>query len=289
MDLDSVSSRTRGGSQSSCTEPLPAYDDQRSPKYEENASTVVVVDPATGKESESEASSTQDRRVNWSTQLIMTTSGLGVALSDTSLRSLKKCLSFLRSATKHIDRVMHALKLLLEDYEAAMQNRRRSDGGFSDSKMDVIEAEEDERVRNIANRMKSLSTDIWKTIQNVVSSVSIYTGGALPQNASQVVRTQLLSVPRRWQSTHQSAADGEAAQQGDEAVGANRMLAFAKEGLNMIGEITKVVDGTVQSAEGWLNRIGRKTPQDPETQSNASRGEKSGYTIMQKEVDESTE
>lgn len=290
MDLDeSVSSRTRGGSQSSYAEPLPAYDDQRSPKYEENATAVVVVDPVTGKQSETESSSSQDRRVNWSTQLIMTTSGLGVALSDTSLRSLKKCLSFLRFATKHIDRVMHALKLLLEDYEAAIQNRRRAEGANTDSKIDVIEAEQDEHVRNIANRMKSLSTDIWKTIQNVVSSVSIYTGGALPQNASQVVRTQLLSVPRRWQSTSQSAAGGETAQQGDEALGANRMLAFAKEGLNMIGEITKVVDGTVQSAENWLNRIGRKTPQDPETQSNASHGEKSGYMILQKEVDEAME
>lgn len=287
MDLDeSVSSRTRGGSQASFTEPLPAYDDQRSPKYEENATTVAVIDPATGKETGVESSTSQDRRVNWSTQLIMTTSGLGVALSDASLRSLRKCLSFLRSATKHIDRVMHALKLLLEDYEAAIQSRRQSDSTYTDSKIDVIEAEQDERVRDIANRMKSLSTDIWKTIQNVVQSVSIYTGGALPQNASQVVRTQLLSLPRRWQSTHQSAAPGEVSQHGDEAVGANRMLAFAKEGLNMIGEITKVVDGTVQSAENWLNRIGRKTPQDPETQST---GEKSGLLIAQKEVDESME
>jgi hypothetical protein len=38
------------------------------------------------------------------------------------------------------------------------------------------------------------------------------------------------------------------------------MLAFAKEGLDMMGQITTVVDGTVQSAETWLNRIGRRTP-----------------------------
>lgn len=38
MDVDdalAAASRTRGGSQSSCTESLPAYDDQRSPNYEE--------------------------------------------------------------------------------------------------------------------------------------------------------------------------------------------------------------------------------------------------------------
>ncbi|KAF2467820.1 clock-controlled protein 8, partial [Lindgomyces ingoldianus] len=271
MDIeDSIaSSRTRGGSQSSYAESLPAYDDQRSPNYEESA--VVVVDPAAGKETGSRPESSQDRRVNWSTQLIMTTSGLGVALSDASLKSLKLCLSLLRSATKHIDNVMHALKLVLEEYESALRNRQHSgpdpasssssDPSKMEMEIDIIshsqgldlESEKEARVRAIASRMKSLSSDIWNTLQNVVQSVSRYTGGALPQNASQVVRTQLLSVPQRWQlATRTTAGEGEG-----EVRGAQRMLAFAKEGLDMMGQITAVVDGTVRSAEGWLGRMGR--------------------------------
>lgn len=270
MDIEEStnSSRTRGGSQSSIAESLPAYDDQRSPKYEEN----TVADPEAPPEQKSD--SNQDRRMNWSTQLIMTTSGLGVALSDTSLKSLKICLGLLRSATKHIDSVMHALKLLLEEYETALRNSRQSNGSTNEKS---VETEEDEQVRRLASRMKSLSTDIWNTLQTVVQSVSRYTGGALPQNASQVVRTQLLSVPQRWQLASRRTDAEEQQQQGEEVRGANRMLAFAKEGLDMMGQITAAVDGTVQSAETWLARIGRRPAgqqQDNGESSAAGAGEK---------------
>lgn len=279
MDVDDAlaASRTRGGSQSSSqslyAESLPAYDDQRSPNYEE-----LVRSPArstSGKEVGHRSNTPQDRRVNWSTQLIMTTSGLGVALSDTSLRSLKQCLSLLRSATTHIDSVMRALTLVLEEYEAALEHRRqRNEQATTDEKgmqrmegtmaeMGLVDADKDVQVRRIADRIKALSSDIWTTLQGVVQSVSRYTGGALPQNASNVVRSQLMSVPQRWQLAGRNATNGSQDAEnagGEEVRGANRMLAFAKEGLDMMGQITTVVDGTVQSAESWLARIGRRTP-----------------------------
>ncbi|KAI4918828.1 hypothetical protein J4E85_009616 [Alternaria conjuncta] len=274
MDVDdalAAASRTRGGSQSSYSESLPAYDDQRSPNYEE---AVISGEITSHKSPEHRSNTPQDRRVNWSTQLIMTTSGLGVALSETSLRSLKLCLGLLRSATTHIDSVMRALKLVLEEYEAALRNQRQS-GGFAaqDDKtqlngtmaqMGLVDTDKDDQVRQIADRIKVLSSDIWQTLQSVVQSVSRYTGGALPQNAQTVVRTQLLSVPQRWQLAGRNANNEHAG--GDEVRGANRMLAFAKEGLDMMGQITTVVDGTVQSAESWLARIGRR----PQCESSSS-------------------
>ncbi|KAF3054051.1 hypothetical protein E8E11_010649 [Didymella keratinophila] len=263
MEVDSrTSSRTRGGSQSSYAESLPAYDDQRSPNYEENATMTDDAPTTNGKEPERRQQSTavQDRRVAWSTQLIMTTSGLGVALSAASLRSLKQCLHLLRGATSHIDSVMRALKLLLAEYETALRQQRDSSSKDDSVK---VEGEKEDEVRQIADKIKSLSSDIWQTLQGVVQSVSRYTGGALPQNASQVVRTQLLSVPQRWQlagrRTQNAPADEEAGE-GEAVRGANRMLAFAMEGLDMMGQITTVVDGTVQSAESWLARIGRAPP-----------------------------
>ena len=279
MDVDSrTSSRTRGGSQSSYAESLPAYDDQRSPNYEENATMTDSSTPtAAGKEPErrQQTQAVQDRRVAWSTQLIMTTSGLGVALSAASLRSLKQCLHLLRGATSHIDSVMRALKLVLEEYETALK-RRRSDKDEAPIKE---EGKEDE-VRKIAEKIKTLSSDIWQTLQGVVQSVSRHTGGALPQNASQVVRTQLLSVPQRWQlagrRTANAPADEEAGE-GEAVRGANRMLAFAMEGLDMMGQITTVVDGTVQSAESWLARIGRAPP----SRNGESSGEKRSIESQQ--------
>lgn len=267
MDIDSrTSSRTRGGSHSSYAESLPAYDDQRSPNYEENAMMTDSSATTTGKESERrQTQAVQDRRVAWSTQLIMTTSGLGVALSAASLRSLKQCLHLLRGATSHIDSVMRALKLLLEEYEAALRQRRASDAdGKEGAEVTTGEGEDkDDQVRKIAEKIKTLSSDIWQTLQGVVQSVSRHTGGALPQNASQVVRTQLLSVPQRWQLAGRRTAgqpQDEEAGEGEAVRGANRMLAFAMEGLDMMGQITTVVDGTVQSAESWLARIGRAPP-----------------------------
>jgi hypothetical protein len=271
MDVDDAlsASRTRATSRSSYAESLPAYDDHRSPNYEE---TVVAPASTNGKEPEHRQQQ-QDRRVAWSTQLIMTTSGLGVALSDSSLRSLKICLGLLRSATTHIDTIMKSLKLVLEEYEAALKNQRQRDVesrlsskaelNGTMAQMGLVDNDQDAQVRIIAYRIKRLSSEIWTTLQSVVQSVSRYTGGALPQNASQVVRTQLLSVPQRWQLAGRQAgsgdADAEQGAQGEAARGANRMLAFAKEGLDMMGQITTVVDGTVQSAETWLNRIGRRT------------------------------
>lgn len=265
MDIEDEysASRTRATSRSSYAESLPAYDDHRSPNYEESTLTTISTN---GKEPKRRPQQ-QDRRVNWSTQLIMTTSGLGVALSDTSLRSLKLCLGLLRSATTHIDTVMRSLKLVLEEYEAALRSRRsdvearppeKLELNGTMAQMGLVDQVQDAQVRRIADRIKSLSNDIWTTLQSVVQSVSRYTGGALPQNASQVVRTQLLSVPQRWQLAGHEATIGQAG--GEEVRGANRMLAFAKEGLDMMGQITTVVDGTVQSAENWLNRIGRGTP-----------------------------
>lgn len=239
---------------------LPAYDDHRSPAYEETAQ--AILDHAKGSGIDSRLA--EDRRVNWSTQLIMTTSGLGAALSENSLKSLKYCLRQLRFGTTQVNSTMQALKLLLDEYESARRQVEQAEGepeAMDTGSPNGSEAEKEEEVRRMAERMKTLSSDIWKTLESVVTSVSNYTGGALPQNAREVVRRQLLSMPQRWQSASQSAG-GQGG--GEEARGAQRMLAFAKEGLDMMAQVTTVVDGTVQSAEGWLARMGRRPPQNGE-------------------------
>jgi ElaB/YqjD/DUF883 family membrane-anchored ribosome-binding protein len=191
----------------------------------------------------------------------MTTSGLGVALSENSLKSLKHCVRFLRIATKHIDSRMAALKLLLDEYESALQSRGSTADDTQARSPDHTGPDSDQEVRRIAENMKTTSKEIWQSISKVALNISNYTGQALPDNASQFVRTQLMSLPQRWNATLTHSASGQ--QRGEEARGADRMLAFAKEGLEMMGQITTVVDGTVQSAEGWLSRMGKR-PQDQE-------------------------
>ncbi|KAF2841305.1 Opi1-domain-containing protein [Patellaria atrata CBS 101060] len=243
--------RSRGDSQISM-ESLPAYDDQRSPKYEEHAITI----------SSTEASEGARAVHSWPTQLMITTSGLGAALNDGSLRSLKYCLKILRSATTHITELMHALRLVLDDWERTTRpshaDQEQSDSTSKGPPCYQLSAEQEEHARIIAERMKTLSDDIWTTIKAVVNSVSRYTGGALPENAGDLVRRQLMSVPNRWRVASASTAATESSDSPETVGRAHKTLAFAKEGLDMISQVSLVVDGTIVKAEQWLDSLGKR-------------------------------
>ena len=235
---------------------LPLYDDNNSPAYEEelsSASGVGATDVA--------------RRLarpavlrSWSTQLMISTSGLGIALSDGSLGSLKYCLGTLRNANKHVWSLMEALKRLLQDHErpSSHEGAHGRDGEVVTMREPcAASASPRDDPTVVARRIKQLTDEIWATVQKVVTTVSSYAGGALPENASAVVRWQLMSVPRRW--ARAVARSSSSQPDDDDAVsGAHRMLAFATEGLDMMEQVGGVVDKTIQSAEKWLDSMGRK-------------------------------
>ncbi|TKA80942.1 hypothetical protein B0A49_00875 [Cryomyces minteri] len=235
---------------------LPAYDNNRSPQY-----TPMAVDHPQRTERPAHHRS-------WSSKLMIGTSGLGAALSETSLRSLRFCLGGLRHATEQLRTLMKALKLVLEDYDRAREEWQRihSDktGAPTTAQQDnsrALTPEEDQKARHLADRIKKISDDIWQHLKNVVNSVSQYTGGALPETAGALVRRQLMSVPVRWRIASESTA-GNPNQTGETSRGAARMLAFAEEGLDMMGEVSSIVGSTIESAEQWLNSFGR--PARPE-------------------------
>ncbi|EOD52830.1 putative clock controled protein (ccg-8) protein [Neofusicoccum parvum UCRNP2] len=261
-------------------ETLPPYDTERSPDYEErntNGQTRQLAMLNGPQKHRGESSQSP----HWSTRVMITTSGLGVALSEKSLRSLKFCLNLLREASARIGNAMRALRMVLDDFEKA-NSANGSNHQYDDEKgvgsrqlmRDMAEKQREEESRRLANRIKALSQDIWETIKKVCASVSQYTGGALPENASNIVRRQLLSVPQRWQAANaastQNGQDGENSAPA-EVRGANRMLAFAKEGLDMIAQVSMVVESTINSAEQWLDSLGRKrndsgTPRDEKSE-----------------------
>lgn len=286
--------RTRGDSDISSVreETLPPYDTERSPEYEERPFTngharqhrqLALLNGSDKQRGESSQSS------HWSTRVMITTSGLGVALSEKSLRSLKFCLKLLREATAHIGTAMRALRMVLEDFEKATSSskstQQQSDEkgvGSRQLMRDMEEKHREEESRRLANRINALSQDIWETLKKVCASVSHYTGGALPENASNLVRRQLLSVPQRWQAASAaSTQNGHEGEHGEpaEVRGANRMLAFAKEGLDMIDQVSLVVESTIKSAEKWLDSMGRSR-----TSSSAPRDEKSANGLPTTEM-----
>ena len=85
-----------------------------------------------------------------------------------------------------------------------------------------------------------------------METISRYAGGALPEQARDVVKRQLLAFPVRWQKSVQV---GE--KEMEEKKRAQRVLAMAKEGLEMMRVVAEVMNGTLESAEAWCERLGR--------------------------------
>lgn len=243
----------RRPSVASTVDTLPAYDEFRSPPYSE--------------QSEPRPNSSSA----WQSRLILSTSGLSIAMSEESLRSLKYCLSWLRWANVHIGNVINSLQAAMERYDrsAAANGEQAMLAGSSSS-------EANER-NEVAARIDVLRADVLKTLQDVISTVSKYAGGALPDNARTLVRRHLTSLPQRFRIAEMagdgqrngptdelSAEEAGQAKEKEMREGARRVLVLAKEGLDMMAQVSGVLDGTIVSAEDWCERLGRKKRQQRE-------------------------
>lgn len=255
--------RQRAPSQASTTESLPAYDDYRSPSYEPTQNALVST---RSHDAISPGGST------WQSRLVLSTSGLSVAMSEESLRSLKYCLNWLKWANEHIGKVIHALKTVLEQYDqgygtnnssGAIENGDKSGGNGQL----IVRSEAERTVLNA--KIAELKKDVLKTLKEVVDIVSKYAGGALPENARLLVRRHLTSLPQRFKlASSRTVENGNArtGEKGDREVteGANRVLVLAKEGLDMMSQVSDVLDGTIVSAEEWCERLGKSKREDAE-------------------------
>ncbi|KAF2153217.1 Opi1-domain-containing protein [Myriangium duriaei CBS 260.36] len=261
---DAVSSSSRSG-----YDFLPAYKkNSKPPSYREEGS------PSTAERQQLATRPSASR--NWSTKIMYSTSGLGVALSDASLKSLTFCVTLLTKATEHVEFVMGALKLVLQDYEKAQEQRHQEQSQRAkEIEAGIIprsQAEYEDATRQLADRIQQMCDDIMGTLKTVVDKVSTYTGSALPDNAKSLVKRQLLSIPQRWRMASQSVEQHDhGAESSDAGVessnsnyedaprkAANRMIVFAQEGLDMMSQVNEVIKITLQSAEEWLNTFGRR-------------------------------
>ena len=198
---------------------------------------------------------------SWSTQLLISTSGLGAAFNEASLRSLRYCLNFIRATNEHINGLVRALRSLLAELQGPhrqpnLNGPRGGDAprtGQNDHLQELPRGDDSQ----LSERIRQLNDEIWNTVKSVCTNISRYTGGALPESAGQFVRMQVMSVPARWQRTapQQTPMDSRA----QTLSNGERMVAFANEGLDMMGQVHGVVDETIQSAEKWLDRVGRRT------------------------------
>ncbi|PGH16325.1 hypothetical protein AJ79_01867 [Helicocarpus griseus UAMH5409] len=223
---------------SSGVESLPPYDTLSSPNYEE----LVELDKKAG-----------NNQSTWQSRLVISTSGLGVAMSEESLRSLTYCLSWLRWANGRLGNSIVALKKVLEEYDASKKEQASDDPATSEMKS--------RNSTRHSEQIQQVKGDILRTLKQVVDVVSKYAGGALPENARHLVRRHLTSLPQRFRvaSTITVPADG-CGSETDMSTSAQRVLVLAEEGLDMMAQVSGVVNDTLVSAEGWCEKLRKHKP-----------------------------
>ncbi|KAK0291896.1 transcriptional regulator opi1 [Friedmanniomyces endolithicus] len=218
---------------------LPAYRASKPPSYREDES------PRTADRSRPMHGRT------WSQQFMVSATGLGVALSETSRYTLAYCLNLLGRNAEHIATVTTALKMLLVEYDQARDHFHQTHNVSVETGERPQTPEHDDAARILASLIKKQCDDIWLTLKTVVQSISNTAGGALPGPAREFVRNQLVSLPRRWQMTS-NAQSGES----ETSRNAHRMVAFAQEGLDMIEHVSRACKATLDSAANWVQMAG---------------------------------
>lgn len=253
--------RMRSSSDSSLLEPLPPYDELRSPQYEAPRAEHAAAAKNDGK---NQAPGT------WQSRLMISTSGLGVAMSEESLRSLQYCLAWLRWANGRIGKAVMALQDALKEWESHEAHNAEVGSPSAGVMTDDGAHTHSPNIRRdnkyntlLSQRIQSIKEDVLSTLKQVVKIVSKYAGGALPENARNLVRRHLTSLPRRFQvaSISRPPPDSSAATS-DATVGAHRILVLAQEGLDMLAQVSGVVNDTLVSAEHWCARLGMKRPDE---------------------------
>lgn len=265
LDLSFPSSKagSRRMSTTSTVDTLPAYDEARSPAYTETADEQNSPRP------------TPRANAAWQSRLITSTSGLSVAMSEESLRSLKYCLRWLRWANDHIARVIGALKGTLDEYEQAPSSAGQGCPEKAAILNGHVNGQDGQSRAELAARIASLKNDVLKTLRDAITTVSKYAGGALPENARILVRRHLTSLPQRFRVATMSDKNAQNGDKDSETAlteGAHKVLVLAKEGLDMVAQVSGVLDGTIVSAEEWLDRMGKRRGQEekpmlPQTES----------------------
>ena len=233
----------RPSSEVTYTETLPAYTaGDRSPPYTEQQVLLQRRD---------------DRQPppGWREQLVVSTSGLGVAMSEESIRSLRYCLSWLRWANGRLGEAIQNLKNLLERWDEGITPGEQPP---TMSVANMTQTQEERRQAALSARIAALKADVLQTLKHVVGIVSAYAGGALPQNARDLVHRHLTSLPQRF-TLATMADDDDADDNGSEATKSGvRVMVLAQEGLDMMTQVSRVVNDTLVSAEGWCEKLGKR-------------------------------
>ena len=240
-------------SEMSYSDTLPPYDSQRSPNYEE------IDSPA-----QTDQEPCPQPHPSWSSRLIRSTSGLGVAMSEESLESLKWALRCLGWANRHLTRLIISLRDAIERNNPG-QSQQPSPP--LDTPMDQSDdqqprsSEDGVATGSRESHMQALTAEVIWIIKKVNNAVSEYAAAALPENARILVGRYLKSLRQSFQRSFAAPNRDKTGQNqvtisGSETSARKAML-LAREALGKLAQVSGIVEGTIVSAEEWCERLGR--------------------------------
>ncbi|KAG6994128.1 hypothetical protein G7Y79_00047g083540 [Physcia stellaris] len=250
-EFSSRSSHQRRLSEMSYSDTLPPYDPQRSPKYEEKSPI-----------HHSHDNGHPEYHPSWSTRLIKSTSGLGVAMSDESLASLRWALECLSWANRHLTRLIIRLRDAIEQSAQAhgpLSPQSNDSTNHHDTQMLDSEGPAPTS-RERENHIQSLAAEVIYIIKRVNNGVSEYAASALPENARILVGRYLKSLRISFQKSFaqsDNTGDGRCEGVSGSEASARKALLLAKEALDKLAQVSGIVEGTIVSAEEWCDRLGR--------------------------------
>ncbi|GAA6036008.1 hypothetical protein JCM8097_005212 [Rhodosporidiobolus ruineniae] len=129
------------------------------------------------------------QRSRWQTVLVEA-GGLGAAVSEESLKSLRYCLQWLLYATARLDHQTATLR----DFILSLRAHNRHSSSSSASSSNALVA------ASASAHLSQIKHEVVETIRKVVEVVSKYAGAALPEQAKRYVRQSILGLPVKWAS-----------------------------------------------------------------------------------------
>jgi len=195
--------------------------------------------------------STSAPRSRWHAMLVGTgtvVGGVGAAVSEESMKSLKYCLHWLHYANQQIEHQIAVLRDFIVKLTGPSSNA-------------LIHT-------SASSTLGSIKRDVVDTLRKVIEVVSKYAGVCLPEHARQNVKEFILTLPIRWASinrTDHSATPSPMSSpqmtpannypHNQTADYARRLLSLATESLEMLKGVAIIFGETIEKAESWLGRL----------------------------------
>ncbi|KAI5839512.1 transcription factor Opi1-domain-containing protein [Morchella snyderi] len=265
--------------------PSPRNDTNKKRKTRSDPQDTAAADGANGALVTQQHQSPESQ--TWQKRIVLGASGLSVALNEESLKNLKYCLQWLRFLNVHLNKLVTALRSVVEELDNHRPSGSAAASASSANGVAPASAAgphppllppiyEGQRAALTA-KVEGLKAEVVNTMKKVVEVVSNYTGSALPENARDLIKRHIFSLPQRFAAASASApasnsnqlVPGAASAEEDHnspRSTANRVMVLAKEGLDMMQQVSEVVEGTITRAEEWCERLGKRKKEDVEEQ-----------------------